>query len=150
MNSYKAPLKEIDFIMNQVFDFEKHYSSLINTDELNKETYEAIIKEAAKFSENILAPLHSSGDKEGCHWTSEGVKMPKGFVDAYQAYVEAGWPTLSMPIEYGGQNLPHSLNVIVAELMGQANHAFMMTAALSSGARQTLYRTVMIFKKTST
>ena len=138
MNSYKAPLKEIDFIMNQVFDFEKHYSSLINTDELNKETYEAIIKEAAKFSENILAPLHSSGDKEGCHWTSEGVKMPKGFVDAYQAYVEAGWPTLSMPIEYGGQNLPHSLNVIVAELMGQANHAFMMTAALSSGARQTL------------
>ena len=138
MSSYKAPLKEISFIMNDVFDFDYHYSRLSYTEGLNIETCDAVINEASKFSENVLAPLHYSGDEEGCHWSVDGVKMPKGYVDAYKKYVEAGWPTLSMPSEYGGQDLPHSLNIIIGELMGQANHAFMMTAALSSGARQTL------------
>lgn len=138
MPAYKAPLKEIDFVTNELFNFDKHYQSLGLGDSVNAETREAILNEAAKFSEQVLAPLHQSGDDEGCHWTPEGVSTPKGFADAYAEYVEGGWPGLSMPEALGGQNLPHSLNIAVGEMMGQANHAWAMIMALSSGARQTL------------
>lgn len=138
MPAYKAPLREIDFITNELFDFDQHYESLGLGDSVNAETREAIINEGAKFCEQVLAPLHQSGDEEGCHWSSEGVTTPKGFAAAYAEYVEGGWPSLSMPEEVGGQNLPHSLNIAVGEIMGQANHAWAMITALTSGARQTL------------
>ncbi|MDG1937386.1 MAG: acyl-CoA dehydrogenase C-terminal domain-containing protein [Pseudomonadales bacterium] len=138
MPAYKAPRKDIDFVMNELFDFEAHYEKLSNGDAVSRDIRDAILNEAVKFCEQVLAPLHQSGDEEGCHWSPEGVTTPAGFVDAYKEYVDGGWASITMPEEFDGQNLPHSLNLAVGELMGQANHAWAMITALSSGARQTL------------
>ena len=138
MPAYKAPKNEIDFVMNELFDFDSHYESLSNGEAVSRDIREAILNEAVKFSEQVLAPLHQSGDEEGCHWSPEGVTTPAGFKDAYKAYIDGGWASITMPEEYDGQNLPHSLTIAVGELMGQANHAWAMIMALSSGARQTL------------
>lgn len=138
MPAYKAPLQEINFVSNELFDFDAHYQSLDNGEAITPDLREAIINEAAKFSEQTLAPLHQSGDVEGCTWTPEGVKTPKGFRAAYREFVDGGWGGLTMPEELGGQNLPHSLHLAVGEMMGQANHAWAMIMALTSGARQTL------------
>lgn len=138
MPAYKAPLQEIDFVMNELYDFETHYKQLGNGDAVSRDLRDAIINEAAKFSEQTLAPLHQSGDEEGCHWSPEGVTTPKGFPEAYKAFVDGGWGGLTMPEEFGGQNLPHSMGIAVGELMGQGNHAWAMITALTSGARQTI------------
>lgn len=138
MPAYKAPKNEIDFVMNELFDFDSHYEKLSNGEAVSSDIREAILNEAVKFSEQVLAPLHQSGDEEGCHWSPEGVTTPAGFKDAYKEYIAGGWASITMPEEYDGQNLPHSLTIAVGELMGQANHAWAMIMALSSGARQTL------------
>ena len=138
MPAYKAPKNEIDFVMNELFDFDSHYEKLSNGEAVSRDIREAILNEAVKFSEQVLAPLHQSGDEEGCHWSPEGVTTPAGFKDAYKEYIAGGWASITMPEEYDGQNLPHSLTIAVGELMGQANHAWAMIMALSSGARQTL------------
>lgn len=138
MSAYKAPLQEINFVMNELFSFDEHYKKLANCDAVTADLREAIINEAAKFSEQTLAPLHQSGDAEGCTWTAEGVTTPEGFRDAYREFVDGGWGGLTMPEDLGGQNLPHSLQLAVGEMMGQANHAWAMIMALTSGARQTI------------
>ena len=138
MPAYKAPLQEIDFVMNELYDFETHYKQLGSGDAVSRDLRDAIINEAAKFSEQTLAPLHQSGDEEGCHWSPEGVTTPKGFPEAYKEFVDGGWGGLTMPEEFGGQNLPHSMGIAVGELMGQGNHAWAMIMALTSGARQTI------------
>ena len=138
MPSYKAPLQEIDFVMNEVFDFDEHYKQLANADTVTPDIRDAIINEAAKFCEQTLAPLHQSGDAEGCSWSAEGVKTPTGFREAYREFVAGGWGGLTMPEELGGQNLPHSLSLAVSEMMGQSNHAWAMIMALTAGARQTI------------
>ena len=138
MPAYKAPKNEIDFVMNELFDFDSHYEKLSNGEAVSRDIREAILNEAVKFSEQVLAPLHQSGDEEGCHWSPEGVTTPAGFKDAYKEYIAGGWASITMPEEYDGQDLPHSLTIAVGELMGQANHAWAMIMALSSGARQTL------------
>lgn len=138
MPAYKAPLREIDFVTNELFDFDAHYKSLKDGEHVTVDLRDAILNEAAKFSEQTLAPLHQSGDAEGCTWTPEGVKTPSGFKEAYQEFVDGGWGGLTMPESVGGQNLPHSLGLAVGEMMGQANHAWAMIMALTSGCRQTL------------
>lgn len=138
MSAYKAPLQEISFVMNELFSFDEHYKKLANGDAVTADLREAIVNEAAKFSEQTLAPLHQSGDAEGCTWTAEGVTTPAGFREAYREFVDGGWGGLTMPESLGGQNLPHSLQLAVGEMMGQANHAWAMITALTSGARQTI------------
>jgi len=138
MPAYKAPRNDIDFVMNELFDFDTHYQQLSSSEEVTRDLRDAILSEAVKFSEQVLAPLHQSGDEEGCHWSPEGVTTPAGFADAYKQFIEGGWAGLTMPEAFDGQNLPHSLGLAIGELMGEANHAWAMITALSSGARHTL------------
>jgi alkylation response protein AidB-like acyl-CoA dehydrogenase len=138
MSNYKAPVRDIQFVRNEVLDFDGHYRSL-GLNEVNAELCDAILAEAAKFAENELAPLNRSGDEEGCQLTETGVQVPKGFKDAYVKYCEGGWPSLSAPEEFGGQGLPGSVNMMVGELMGQANQSWSMYPGLSGGARETIY-----------
>ena len=120
MISYKAPLKDIDFLVNEVYDFQKHYKSIPSGEEATPEMVEAILAEAARFSEEVLAPLYQKGD-EGCEWKDGEVTTPEGFKEAYRQYVEGGWQGMSFPQEYGGQGLPLSLGVIKSEMIGTAN-----------------------------
>lgn len=137
MPEYKAPLREIKFIMNELLDSEKHYSH-IGADEASPDMVEAIIGEGAKFCEAVLAPLNAVGDKEGCTWSEDGVKTPTGFKEAYQQFVEGGWPSMNAPVEHGGQGLPESINIVLSEMIGTANWSWGMYPGLSHGARATI------------
>ena len=111
MPDYKAPLREIKFVMNELLDSESHYSRN-GADEASPDMVEAIIGEGAKFCEAVLAPLNAVGDKEGCTWSEDGVKTPTGFKEAYEQFVEGGWPSMNAPVEHGGQGLPESINIV--------------------------------------
>ncbi len=138
MPAYKAPLRDIRFLMNEVFDYRSHYQSLSNGAAADADTVDMILEGAADFCENVLSPLYQSGDDEGCHFDNGQVTTPKGFKEAYDQFVQGGWQGLSYPEEFGGQNLPMSLNLIKAEMMGTANWAFQMYPGLSVGCMSTI------------
>ena len=138
MHQYKAPLRDMRFLINEVLDYPAHYSSLPNGADATPEMVDAILEGAATLCEEVLAPLNASGDKEGCHLNDGVVTTPKGFKEAYAQFVAGGWQGLSFPEEYGGQGLPMSLNLFKSEMMGAANWAFTMYPGLSIGCINTL------------
>ena len=137
MPDYKAPLRDIKFLMDEVLNSEKHYQNIGATD-ATPDMVDAIITEGAKFCEEVLAPINQSGDQEGCTWSEDGVKTPTGFKEAYQQFVEGGWPSMNAPVEHGGQGLPESINIILSEMIGTSNWSWGMYPGLSHGARATL------------
>ncbi|MCT7046475.1 acyl-CoA dehydrogenase N-terminal domain-containing protein, partial [Salmonella enterica] len=84
---YKAPLRDMRFLIDNVFDFHAHYAALGATD-ASPDMVSAILEEGAKFCENVLAPLNRSGDEEGCHFDKGVVTTPKGFKEAFAQYVQ--------------------------------------------------------------
>lgn len=134
MPEYKAPVRDMRFVVNEVLESEKLFQTLPGCEEATEELMNAILDEGAKFAEEVLSPLMRSGDEEGCIWSEEGVKTPAGFKEAYQQYVGNGWPSLSAPVEQGGQGLPNMLGIIANELAGTANWAWTMYPGLSHGA----------------
>ncbi len=105
MPAYKAPLKDINFVLNEVLELQAHYEQMGCAQEASPDMVDAIIKESAKFAENVLAPLNQSADLQGCVLKDGKVITPNGFKEAYQQYIEGGWQGLSHPVEYGGQGL---------------------------------------------
>ncbi len=138
MPTYKAPLRDMRFLMNEVFDYPKHYAQLSNGGEATPDMVEAILGEAARYCEEVLAPLNQPGDLEGCHFENGEVRTPQGFKEAYDQYVAGGWQGLNYPAEYGGQGMPMSLGLFKAEMMGTANWSFTMYPGLGIGAMNTL------------
>lgn len=138
MPAYKAPVRDIRFLMNEVFDYPAHYKTLSNGEAADSDTIDMIIDGAADFCENILSPLNQTGDEEGCHFKDGEVTTPKGFKEAYEQFVQGGWQGLSYPEEFGGQGLPMSLNLVKSEMMGTANWSFTMYPGLSMGCMNTI------------
>jgi alkylation response protein AidB-like acyl-CoA dehydrogenase len=138
MPSYKAPVRDIRFVINEVLESEKLYRSLPGYEEATEDLMNAIIEEGARFAENVIAPLNRNGDEEGCHWTATGVTTPAGYKEAYRQYVENGWPALSADVEHGGQGMPNMLGIMVNELAGTANWSWVMYPGLSHGAVNTV------------
>ncbi|GAC1371038.1 MAG: acyl-CoA dehydrogenase C-terminal domain-containing protein [Aquirhabdus sp.] len=138
MPAYKAPLRDVRFLMNEMFDFQEHYKSLSNGALADPDTVDMILEGSADMCENILAPIYQSGDEEGCHFDNGVVTTPKGYKEAYDQFVQGGWQGLSYPEVYGGQGLPMSLNLIKSEMMGTANWSFTMYPGLSMGCMNTI------------
>ncbi len=138
MHKYKAPIDNIKFLIDDVFNFEKHYSTFPTYEDASPDMVDAILQECAKYCENELSPINQSGDKEGCQFNDGEVTTPSGFKQAYNMYVEGGWQGLSFDTEYGGQGLPQSLGLIKSEMMGSANWSFGMYPGLSLGAMNTI------------
>ncbi|NGY05332.1 acyl-CoA dehydrogenase C-terminal domain-containing protein [Solimonas terrae] len=138
MPTYKAPLRDVRFLLNEVFDYPAHYAGMPNGKDADPDTVDAILDECAKFCEEVLAPINLSGDEEGCRIENGAVTTPKGFKDAYEQYVAGGWQGLSHPAEYGGQGLPMSMGLFKTEMMGTANWSFNMYPGLSLGAMNTI------------
>jgi 3-(methylsulfanyl)propanoyl-CoA dehydrogenase len=138
MTDYKAPVDDINFLINDVLKFEQHFKKFPAFEEATPDLVDAIISECAKFCENEVAPLNQTGDKEGCKFNNSEVTTPKGFKEAYQLFVDSGWQGLSHPVEYGGQGLPSSLGIIKGEMVGTANWSFGMFPGLSIGAMNTI------------
>jgi alkylation response protein AidB-like acyl-CoA dehydrogenase len=140
MPEYKAPLRDIKFVADELLDFPAHYASLpVFADVATPDMVDAIITEGAKFCENVLSPINRGGDVEGCTRNADAsVTTPTGFKEAYRQYVDNGWASLSSDVEYGGQGLPESLGTIVSEMVGTANWSWGMYPGLSHGAKSTL------------
>ncbi|MBD3584253.1 acyl-CoA dehydrogenase [Salinimonas sp. HHU 13199] len=137
MENYRSPQRDAAFVAYELFDFQSHYDAL-DLEDVSPELVKAIHAEAAKFADNVLAPINQSGDQEGCRWEDGKVTTPKGFKEAYQQYVEGGWPSMSHPTEWGGQGLPYSLATSIAEFFSGANHSWAMYPGLSQGCISTI------------
>jgi alkylation response protein AidB-like acyl-CoA dehydrogenase len=138
MPSYKAPLEDVSFLLNDVFQIDR-YNNLPGFSDASADVREAILEEAAKLSEEVLQPLNRIGDLEGCTRHDDGrVTTPKGFKAAYKQLGEGGWLGLSAPAEYGGQGLPTTLTQTVNEFQMSANMAFSMYPGLTQGATAAL------------
>jgi acyl-CoA dehydrogenase len=134
MPVYKAPVDEVTFLLRDVFHLDR-YNNLPGFAEATPDVVEAVLGEAAKFSEAVLTPLNRIGDQEGCRRNPDGsVTTPRGFKDAYKRLTEGGWIGISAPAEFGGQGLPAVMNQTVSEFFCSANMAFGMYAALTQGA----------------
>jgi 3-(methylsulfanyl)propanoyl-CoA dehydrogenase len=132
--SYKAPVEDALFLLNDVFQLER-YGNLPGFADASPDLVEAVLREAAKFSEEVLTPLNRVGDTEGCTRHDDGsVTTPAGFKEAYRGIVEGGWIGISVPVAFGGQDLPATLTAIVNEFLCSANMAFAMYPGLTQGA----------------
>ena len=138
MPEYKAPLRDMKFLIHEVFDFDEHYKGLPGGDEATPDIVDAVLEECARFSEEVLSPLNAVGDEEGCTLADGKVTTPTGFKEAYDQFRDAGWPGLSHPQEFGGQGLPMSLGLFKTEMLGTANWSWQMYPGLSLGAMNTI------------
>lgn len=138
MPDYLAPQREILYALNEVLDFPSHYQTLPEGELATPDMVAAIIEQAAKFSEQVIAPLNAQADHQGCNFQAGQVTTPQGFHAAYQAFVEGGWPGLAQPEAFGGQGLPASLGSVTYEMMTSACHAWAMIPTLTWGAIKTL------------
>ncbi len=138
MPIYKAPLEDVSFLFNDVFQIDR-YDNLPGFSDASADVREAVLSEAAKLCEEVLQPLNRTGDLEGCvRHDDGGVTTPKGFKEAFSQVAEGGWLGLSAPAEYGGQGLPMTLTQVVTEMMCSANMAFSMYGGLTQGATAAL------------
>ncbi len=134
MPSYKAPVDDALFLLNDVFHLDR-YGNLPGFADASPDVVEAILREAGKYAEEVLTPLNRTGDIEGCTRHDDGsVTTPTGFKDAYRQLAEGGWVGISVPEEFGGQGLPSTLTVLVNEFFCSANMAFAMYPGLTQGA----------------
>ena len=133
--SYRAPVRDQLFVLNEVLDLGRH-SSLEGFGEVTPELTAQLLEEAARFCEEALAPLNQVGDREGCRYDpdSASVTTPPGFKAAYDQMVQAGWTALSVEQAWGGQGLPLVLNLAFNEMASSANMAFAMYPGLTHGA----------------
>ena len=132
MLTYRAPLRDIHFVLDELLDAPAHYARLQGCEEVTTDLLAAIIESGAKFAENVAAPLNAIGDEQGCKFDNGKVITPPGFKEAFQQYGAAGWSALGIPAELGGQGLPTSVGMCVNEMIGGANWALNMYAGLAN------------------
>ncbi|WP_340645970.1 acyl-CoA dehydrogenase C-terminal domain-containing protein [Phenylobacterium sp.] len=131
--TYQPPVRDHAFLLRDVLQIEK-YADLPAFADASMDVVEQIIDEAGRFTAEVLAPLNAVGDKEGCTWRPDNtVTTPKGFKEAYAQLVAGGWPALGAEPAYGGQGLPHVVNLSFSEMSSSANMAFSMYPGLTHG-----------------
>ena len=133
MATYKAPLRDMQFLLNEVFDAGQ-LAKLPGYEEATPDMMLSILEEGAKLCEEVLQPLNHGGDEEGCTFNDGTVTTPKGFKEAYDTFTQGGWMGLSCSKEFGGQGLPLLLNFLLDEMVCSANLSFGMYPGLSHGA----------------
>ena len=131
--AYRPPLKDYGFLFRDVLKLEDH-ADLPGFADAPLDLIEQIVEAAGDFTANVLAPLNGVGDKNGCKLADGAVTTPPGFKAAYEQLVEGGWPALSVDPQWGGQGLPHVVNIAFMEMSSTANMAFSMYPGLTRGA----------------
>jgi acyl-CoA dehydrogenase len=141
MPAYKAPLRDFNFVLNELIKVQDVIPTLPGYEEATQDIYTSYLEAAAQFCENELAPLNRPADEEGCHFdaATHGVTTPAGFKEAYAQYCELGFPALDCDPAYGGQGMPKSLAFPVMEMQCSANVAWSMYPGLSHGAYSAIH-----------
>jgi len=141
MPIYNAPLRDMQFVMHEVLKVTDDYQRMKRHAETDMDTINAVLEEGGKFASEVLLPLNSVGDAEGCKLDPQTheVTTPTGFKEAYARYVEGGWPALSAEPEFGGQGLPIVVNQAFYEMLNSANQAWTMYPGLTHGAYEALH-----------
>jgi 3-(methylthio)propanoyl-CoA dehydrogenase len=134
MSTYHAPLRDMEFVMNELAGLAQ-IAALPGYEEATPDTVAAVLEEANRFAADVLDPLNASGDREGARLLPDGsVKTPEGFKAAYRKFIEAGWNGINKPADYGGQHLPQLVAAAVEEMWHAANMAFDLCPLLTQGA----------------
>ena len=133
MPTYTVPLREMRFVLHELFDASATLTKLPGFEEATPDMMDAVLEECAKLCQDVLDPLRRNGDEEGCTFKDGAIKTPKGFKEAYAQYVAGGWCGLSASTEYGGQGLPETLEYFVAEMISSANLSFGLYPGLTQG-----------------
>ncbi|MBB2927698.1 acyl-CoA dehydrogenase family protein [Paraburkholderia silvatlantica] len=131
---YQVPLRDMRFVIDEWIDAPGWWRSVPAWEDLDSATAQQVLEEAARFVMERIAPLNARGDLEGCRFERGEVAMPAGFREAYADFVAAGWPTLALDADAGGQGLPQLLEVAFQEMLAAANHAWLMSPGLTHGA----------------
>ncbi|UUX96731.1 acyl-CoA dehydrogenase C-terminal domain-containing protein [Aquabacterium sp. J223] len=141
MPQYNPPLRDMQFVLHELFNATETLKALPAHADIDAETINAVLEEGGKFAAEVLFPLNRSGDEEGCTLDAKTheVTAPKGFKEAYAKYVEGGWPALGCDPAYGGQGLPLVVNQCFYEMLNSANQAWTMYPGLSHGAYEALH-----------
>lgn len=133
MSDYVAPVKEINFVLNELAGLPE-LCELPRFEDSSGDIVAAVLEEASKFASGVLAPLNTVGDTQGAKWADNAVQETAGFSQAYQQFIEGGWASLSCNPEFGGMGLPESVGVATSEMWNAANTSFALCPMLGDGA----------------
>ena len=136
--SYQAPLRDMRFVLHELFDISGHCELLGNG--LDRELIDGVLEEGARYAAEVVAPLNRNSDEQGCQLSDGQVSTPDGFAEAYQQYVDNGWASMTGPSEYGGQALPQMLACNFHEMLMGASLSFRVYSGLTEGAVLALYK----------
>jgi alkylation response protein AidB-like acyl-CoA dehydrogenase len=141
MAQYQAPLRDMQFVMHELLQVESEFKQMPPYADLDADTINQVLEAGGQFASDVLFPLNAVGDREGCtfHLNDNSVTTPTGFKEAYQQYMEAGWPALGCDPAYGGQGLPTLVNQAIYEMLNSANQAWTMYPGLTHGAYECLH-----------
>ena len=134
MAIYKAPIRDMQFVLHELLEVERTFAELPGGEEASADIIDAILEEGAKLCENVVFPTNRTGDIEGCRLDDGQVRTPSGFKDAYDAIASGGWTALACDPEYGGQGLPHTLSVFFEEMLQSCNMSLALYQGLTRGA----------------
>lgn len=134
MAVYKAPIRDMQFVLHELLDAEACFAELPGGEEASADIIDAILEEGAKLCENVVFPTNRTGDIEGCRFDNGEVHTPSGFKEAYAAIADGGWTALACDPEYGGQGLPHTLSVFIEEMLQSCNMSLALYQGLTRGA----------------
>ncbi|WP_295436852.1 acyl-CoA dehydrogenase [uncultured Thiodictyon sp.] len=135
--SYLHPYQDVAFVLRKVVDFDG-LCAAAGHDEINADLAATILSEAGRLGSEVLAPLNRVGDREGARMGAQGVEESPGFKDAYRQFADAGWLSLTVAEDFGGQDLPNCLGTAVNEIWHSANMAFALCPMLSQGAMEAI------------
>jgi len=136
---YHAPLQDMRFVMERVLQAPASWALCTPFADLDLDTVDAVLQEASKFGAGVLLPVNAQGDAIGCTRDAAGqVRTPPGYREAYEAYVEGGWPALPCDPAWGGQGLPMLVDAAAREMLVACNHGWVMYPDLLHGAYETL------------
>jgi alkylation response protein AidB-like acyl-CoA dehydrogenase len=135
--TYRAPVKDMLFCMQELADLEA-VAKLPGFEEAGIDTAAAVLEEAAKYNENVVAPLNWEGDKYPSSFHDGHVTTTPGFKDAFRQFAEGGWQGLQHPVEFGGQGLPKTIGAACIEMLNSANLSFALCPLLTDGAIEAL------------
>jgi alkylation response protein AidB-like acyl-CoA dehydrogenase len=138
MWSYAAPLREMRFVIESVLQAPAMWQRTPAFAELDADTAAEVLQQAARFATEVLLPLNAPGDQQGCRLEGGEVRTPRGYREAWAAFVEGGWPALACDPEVGGQGLPQLLNAALYEMLVATNHGWTMYPGLLHGAYETV------------